>query len=129
VGAVKIHKFQLPSDKAIDGLVKLTGDEHLYLAFRKDALFLAMGKDALATLKTAVGSTDSVASAPFVFDFGVARMASVMAQTKEQLDLAAKLFPAGQSGRVRLTIEGGTTLNARLQMQLSVLEFLMKMKE
>jgi hypothetical protein len=52
-----------------------------------------------------------------------------MAQTKEQRDLAVTLFSAGQSGRVSLSVEGGSALTARLQMQLSVLEFLVKMKE
>jgi hypothetical protein len=128
-GAAKIHKFQLPSDKSTDALIKLTGDNHVYLAFREDALFLAVGKEALTTLKTAAGQTKSVASAPFVFHFDIARMAGLMAQTKEQRDLAVTLFSAGQSGRVSLTVEGGSALTARLQMQLSVLEFLVKMKE
>jgi len=129
VGSVKIHRFHLPSDKTVDALKVVTGDDHVYLAFRSDALFLAIGKDALTTIKAAVGKTDSVTSVPFVFDFDVARMASLMAQTKEQRDLAAKLFSAGQSGRVRLTIDGGSSLSARVQMQLNVLEFIVKMKE
>lgn len=128
-GGVKIHKFHLPSDKNIDALVKMTGDDHLYLAFRKDALFLAMGNDALSTLKAAAGKTDSVGSSPFVFDFDIARMAGLMAQTKDQRDLAAKLFSAGQSGRVRLSMDGGNALTARLQIQLSALEFLVKLKD
>lgn len=128
-GAIKIHKFQLPGDKTIEALSKITGDDQLYLAFRNDALFLAMGKDALTALKSAAGKTENAASVPFVFDFDVARMAGLMAQTKEQRDLAATLFAAGQTGRVRLTIAGGSTLHARLQLQLNVLEFLMKMKE
>lgn len=130
VGAVKIHKFQLPKDAKTDDLLQqVAGDNHLYVAFREDALFLALGKDALPALKSALGKTDSAASLPLVFDFDVARMAKLMAKTPEHKDLADKLFPAGKTGRVRLSIAGGTSLNARLQLQLNVLEFLVKLQE
>ena len=130
VGTVKIHRFQLPKDpKTAELLEQIAGDNHLYLAFRDDALFLALGKDALASLKAAVAKTGSAESLPLVFDFDVARMAKLMAKTQEQKDLAGKLFPAGQSGRVRLTIAGGASLNARLVLQLNVLEFLVKLQE
>jgi hypothetical protein len=130
VGSVKIHKFEVPKDAKINKLIdEIAGDNQLYLAFRDDALFLALGKDALATLKTALAKTDSAASLPLVFDFDVGRMAVLMAQKQEHKDLAAKLFPAGENGRVRLTIAGGTSLNARLQMRLNVLEFLVNLKK
>ncbi len=108
VGAIKIHKFEVPKNPQIDKLLDdVAGDKHLYLAFRDDALFLALGKEALPTLKTALAKTDSAASTPLIFDFDVARMAKLMAQTPEQKDLAAKLFPNGQNGRVRFAVEGG----------------------
>ena len=126
-GAIAIHKFELPKNPAIDKILEdIVRDRDLYLAFRADALFLALGQDALPALKTAIAAKDAAASVPFLFDFDAARMARLMAQTKEQKDLAAKLFPAGQTGRVRLAIEGGETLSARLRMQLNVLEFLVK---
>ena len=107
VGAVKIHRFELPTNPRIDPLIKdIAGDKYLYLAFRDDALFVAMGKESLPTLKTAVARTDSVASTPLLFDFDVARMAKLMAQTPEQRDLAARLFPKGENGRVRFAVEG-----------------------
>jgi hypothetical protein len=129
VGAIKIHKFEVPKNPQIDKLIDdVAGDKYLYLAFRDDALFLALGKEALPTLKTALAKTDIAASTPLVFDFDVARMAKLMAQTQEQKELAAKLFPNGQNGRVRFAVEGGTSLSARLQMRLNVLEFLVKLK-
>jgi hypothetical protein len=129
VGAVKIHRFEVPKTPQLDPLIEdFAGDKYLYLAFRDDALFLALGKKALPTLKTALARTDSVASTPLLFDFDVARMARLMAQTPEQKELAAKLFPNGQNGRVRFSVEGGTSLSARLQMRLNVLEFLVKLK-
>jgi hypothetical protein len=129
VGAIQIHKFVLPKDPKIDKIISgVAGDNQLFLAFRDDALFLALGKEALATLKTALAKKDSAGSQPLVFDFEVARMALLMAQTQEHKDLAGKLFPDGENGRVRLTIEGGANLSAHLQMRLNVLEFLAKLK-
>ncbi len=129
VGAVKIHRFEVPTNPQIDPLIKdIAGDKYLYLAFRDDALFLALGKEALPTLKMVMARTDSVSSPPLLFDFDVARMAQLMAQTPEQKELAAKLFPNGQNGRLRFAVEGGASLSARLQMRLNVLEFLVKLK-
>lgn len=129
VGPIKIHRFEAPKNPQLDSLIKdVAGDKYLYLAFRDDALFLALGKEALPTLKAALAKADSASSPPLVFDFDVARMAKLMAQTVEQKDLAAKLFPNGQNGRVRFSVEGGTSLSARLQMRLNVLEFLVKLK-
>lgn len=129
VGTVKILQFELPKDAKLDKtLDAAVGDRNLYLAFRDDALFLALGKEALPALRLAIAKKDSAASQPLVFDFDVARMATLMAQTPEQKDAAGKLFPAGQDGRVRLTLDGGASLNARLTMRLNVLEFLVKMK-
>jgi hypothetical protein len=129
VGPIKIHKFEIPKDGKIDAFLdNVAGDNQLYVAFRDDALFLAIGKEALTTLKAAVAKKDSLPSQPFLFDFDVARMATLMAQTDEQKKLAAKLFPPGENGRVRLAIDGGTSLTSRLQMRLSVLEFLVKLK-
>jgi hypothetical protein len=128
VGAIQIHRFVVPKDPKIDKIIsEIAGDNHLYLAFRDDALFLALGKEALPTLKTALVNKDSARSQPLVFDFDVGRMALLMAQTQEQKDLAGRLFPNGES-KVRLTVEGGANLNAHLQMPLNVLEFLAKLK-
>ena len=130
VGTVKIHKFELPSDPKIDKLLEVVaGDNQLYLAFRDDAVFLALGKESLATLKTVLAKKDSAASQLLVFDFDVVRMAKLMAQTPQQKELADKLFPAGENGRVRLSVDGGASLSARLQMRLNVLEFLVKLKK
>jgi hypothetical protein len=132
VGTVKIHKFELSNlskDANTAKLLDLFGDSNIYIAFRDDALLVAMGTESLATLKSAIAKTGSVPSQPLVFDFDLARMAKWTVKTPEQKELAAKLFPGGENGRVRLSIEGGAALTARLQMRLSVLEFLAKLKK
>ena len=130
VGTTKIHRFEVPKDPKLDKiLTDVAGDNQLYIAFRDDALLVALGKESLATLKAALANNDSTISQPLVFDFDVARMAALMAKTPEQKELATKLFTKGENGRVRLTVNGGARLNAQLQMRLNVLEFLAKLKK
>jgi hypothetical protein len=128
-GDIKIHKLEIPNEAKIDPMVaRIAGDSTLYLAFRDDALFLAMGQESIAILKAVLASKDAAASMPLVFDFDLARMAPLMSQTAEQKTLASKLFADGNNGRLRLVISGGESLSARLQIQLNVIEFLVKMK-
>jgi hypothetical protein len=130
VRSIMIHKFTVPSDPKIDKIItEVAGDRDLYVAFRDDALFVALGKQSLATLKSALARKDSASSPLLVFDFDAGRMALLMARTQTQKDAADRLFPKGENARVRLTVEGGPNLNARLQMRLNVLEFLAKLKE
>jgi hypothetical protein len=129
VGAVKIHKLELPADPKTNKVLEdLPGDPNLYVAFRKDAVFLAIGPQSLASLKEALGSGQPATVPVFLFDFNVARMADTVAQTAEQRDLAAKLFPAGKESRIRLVVNGGEAVTLRLDIALDVLEFFAKMK-
>jgi hypothetical protein len=129
-GSVKVHRFELPPDpKTGKVLDELPGDPNLYVAFRKDALFLAIGPSALATLKEAVASQQSGTAPVFLFDFNVARMSPTIAKTAEQKELARKLFPAGKEGSIRTVVEGGDSLNVQVNLTLDVLEFFAKMNE
>jgi hypothetical protein len=129
-GSVKIHKFELPPDPKTGKVIEdLPGDPNLFVAFRKDAVFLAIGPTALATLKEAVGTEQSGSAPLFLFDFNLGRMAPNLAQTAEQKELARKLFPAGKDAPIRLSLDGGDALTLRLTVALDVLEFFAKMKE
>lgn len=129
VGTTAIHRLEVPKTPELAKLFEeIVGDNQLHFAFRADAVVFALGEDALPTLKTALANKTSVASTPLLFDFDVARMAMLIAQTPEQRQLAKKLFPAGETSRIRASFNGGAGLSARLQMQLSVLEFLAKVK-
>jgi hypothetical protein len=130
VGAVKIHKLEIPLDpktgKTLDDLI---GNPDLYVAFRKDAVMLAIGPTALATLKEAI-ATEQAGTAPiFLFDFNVARMAPTLAQTADQKKLAQQLFPAGSDASIRVSLTGGDAVTLRLHVALDVLEFFAKMNE
>jgi hypothetical protein len=130
VGGVKIHRLELPPDpktnKVLDGL---TGDPNLYVAFRKDAAFLAIGPQSLATLKEAIGIQQTGTVPVFLFDFSVARMADTIAKTPKQKEAAAKLFTASKDGRVRLVVNGGEAMTVRLDVALNVLEFFANLKK
>jgi hypothetical protein len=129
-GSVKIHRVELPPDpktgKVLDGL---TGDPNLHVAFRKDAVFLAIGPNALATIKQAVTSEQSGTAPVLLFDFNVARMAPTIAKTPEQQKVAKQMFPAGKDANIRVVVEGGDMLSLRINVSLDVLEFLAKMNE
>lgn len=128
VGAIKIHRFEVPKNPLLDPLVEeVAGDKYLHLAFRADAVFLALGKESLTTLKAVLAKTDSVASPPLLFDVDITRMAKWLARTPKQKEQAEKLLTDGESSRVRLCIEGGTSLRAALQIRFSALEFLLKL--
>ncbi len=126
-GSTQIHKLEVPKNAATEQLIdEIAGDKYLYLAFRDDAMFLAFGKDSLAVLKSGLANTAAVDSTPLLFDADVIRLAKWLAQTPKQKDHAAKLLAAGDNSRIRVSIEGGTTLRATARLHFSVLEFLMK---
>ncbi|MSU78744.1 MAG: hypothetical protein EXS16_11705 [Gemmataceae bacterium] len=130
VGTISIHRLEVPRTPALAKVIDdVVGDNQLHFAFRNDAVFFALGEDALATIKALLVNKTPATSVPMLFDFDIARMASLIAQTPEQRKLARTLFPAGETGRIRASVNGGASLTARLQMRLSVLEFLAKVKD
>src|SRR5205807_6086192 len=100
---------------------------NLYIAFRKDAMFVSIGPGALTTIKEAVASAQAGTGPVVLFDFNVARMASTFAKTAEQKEAARKLTAAGKDATVRAVIDAGDTLTLRLHVSLDVLEFFAKL--
>lgn len=130
VGGVTIHRFDLAAAGAGKGgkdFEALLGDRTLYVAFRDDAVFAALGKGSLDALKQAVAAKGAAQAPVFVLKLDAARMAPVLARTPEQRDLAGKLFTGGANSEIRLIVEGGPALTIRLEMQLTALEFFAKM--
>ncbi len=129
VGTTPVHRLEVPKTPSLAKLLDdVVGDNQLHIAFRDDAAFFALGNDALAAIKSALANKTPAASVPLVFDFDVARMAPLIAQSEEQRKLASKLAPPGESSRLRASLTGGANLTLRLQMRLSVLEFLAKIR-
>lgn len=132
VGGVTIHRFELAAaagGKDALAFEALLGDRMLYVAFREDAVFTALGKGSLKVLEQAVASKGTAVAPVFVLKLDAARMAPVLAKTPEHRDLARKLFTGGADSEIRLVIEGGPALTIRLEMQLTALEFFAKMNQ
>jgi len=117
VGSIKIHQLDV-QDKYDAKAREVLGDNPLYLAFRDDALFLAVGEGALGALKKALVAPPAVAP-PFQATVAVARLAKFLAKAGGP-DVT---FPGTDAGTVRLSIEGGSSLRLRLTSQLSVVQF------
>jgi hypothetical protein len=129
VGGVKVHRFELPKDALDDKFFKdVIGDNTLHLAFRNDALVVAVGKGGLDAVKSTLAAKEAVASPVLRFYFDMARMANSLAQTAAQKDLAKQIFRDPGDGVVQVQIEAGASLNVRVQMRLGVLEYLSKSK-
>jgi hypothetical protein len=122
VGGVKIHKVELGGiDPNLKMLEQYLGEANLYLAFRKDAMFISLGKEGLQAIKAAI-PLNPLASTPLaVYEFDVARLVNLT--MPDQITLSKKYFPTGQGGTVRITVEGGSAITARLTTKVSVLSF------
>ena len=120
MGDVAIHKLALQGAFEPGGK-QLFGNYPAYVAFRNDAVFLALGEDGLAALKEAVAAKPQKAAA-LVLDFSAARFAVAMEQNEAAVAAARKLLSAGDDARMRLTLEGGSELRVRLTMSLSALK-------
>jgi hypothetical protein len=116
-GSIKIHRLAI-QEKYDEKARAVFGDNPLYVAFRDDALFLAVGEDALAALKKALAAPPAVAP-PFQLNVSVARLAKLLT-TAGGPDVS---FPGTDPGNVTLSVEGGSALRLRLSVQLSVVQF------
>lgn len=122
VGDVNIHRIDAQAQ--FDAKTKAAfGDNPIYVAFRKDAVFVVLGDDGLAAIKGAIAAP-ATSGPPIQFEMSLSRMAQVFATTDADRKTAEKLLRAGKSDRVRVTLEGGASLRIRLEAHLSVLETL-----
>ena len=122
IGGVKIHKVELAGiNPNLKMLEQFMGEPNLYLAFRKDAMFFSLGKEGLQAIKAAIPMTPMAGTPLAVYEFDVARLVNLT--MPDQIELSKKYFPTGQGGIVRITVEGGSAITARLTTKVSVLSF------
>lgn len=123
-GAIKIHMLDIQKD--VDAKTQsIFGDNQLYMAFRGDAWFLAGGEGGLALLKEALASKPKEAP-QFQFEMAVKRVAPVLAKTNKDVDKALDLAfgkDSSSDDKVRITVEGGKTLRARMVVPAAVVKF------
>ncbi len=127
VGGTTIHALDV--GKGLDAKAKgLFGDGPAYLAFRADAVFLALGADGLTALKEAVAAP-AAAGAPLRLEMSLGRLAAALAANEGQAKEARRLLKQGDDGRFRISLEGGPRMRLRLHVGLSVLRLLSRFNE
>ena len=116
-GDVAIHRLDLKTQ--FDAKTKeIFGDHPIYFAFRKDAVYLALGEGGLKAIKQAVVAP-TVTGPPVMMDMSLARLVQLMAKTDEKFKGMEKLLE-GKNDRLRMTMDGGELLRVRLEMNLAV---------
>ncbi len=106
----------------------LMGELTFYVAFRNDAMFYSLGKGGLDAIKGALSTPSGAAASPMVlYEVDLARLAFLAPPA--QAEKAKELFPGGQGGIVRFTVEGGPALTVRLSTKVAVLQFLGQTRE
>jgi len=118
---VAIHQAE---NKHADANAKeFLGEGPVYFAFRKDGVFVALGEDALATMKTVLGTTPK-AGKPLSVEMSLAGMAPLMArEQKGAPDAAKKAFTEKDSDKVRLTLDTSKAFELKLSVKTAVLKF------
>jgi hypothetical protein len=129
IGDVAVHRVDAQKD--FDAKAKQTFGENnpIYLAFRKDAVFIVLGENGIGALKDVL-ATEGGSAPPFRLDISMARMAPAIAaeHKDEKGDVARAAQEAfgkeAGSDRVSITLEGGSQLRGRLLIEGPVLKFI-----
>jgi hypothetical protein len=121
VKGAKIHRID--AQKSYDAKARAAfGDNPLYVAFRPDAVFVAVGDQGLEALKEALGAAPAPAP-PLRLEVEVGQLARTLAKTEAQQEAVRKVFTEADAGTMRLELEGGASLRLRFTSNLSVFRF------
>jgi hypothetical protein len=131
-GDVSIHRVTLKG--ALNKKARATfGDSPLYVAFRENAVFAAVGEDGLKAIKQAI--TAKAKAGPLVrVEVALARLAPAIishtpdAKVKKALKDA---FPdaSQEPGKITFSLAGGKALTARFTLDTSVLKFFAQVRQ
>jgi len=128
-GSIKIHRLDLPPDQnPVRDLQKTFGETSLYVAFRDDAAFLALGQDSLQILKDAIGAAATGPSPLLLYEVDFARLVPIIAPTEDKRVAARNIFRDAQDGMARLSLEGGAALRLSISTRLPVVQFLSQIR-
>jgi hypothetical protein len=118
---VNIH--QVENKNTDPNSKEFLGEGPAYVAFRKDGLFVAVGDEALDTIKSVL-ATKPAAVKPLRADMSVARLAPMLAkEQKAAPDAAKKAFTQKGSDQVRLSLDTSKGLELKLSVRTAVLKF------
>jgi hypothetical protein len=121
-GNVKIHRMEEPKDADAE-TKRLFGENPVFVAFRNDALFVSLGPDGLNAIKEAVGVQPKAGPAVY-FEMAMGPLIPTMSQYAKTGPKAVREAFGDDKGadRIRLTVEGGKALRARLSVKTPVIK-------
>jgi hypothetical protein len=127
-GTVSIHRLVAP-DMDRDGL-RIFGGNTVYLAFRDDAVLVALGSGGLGAIKDALKVAPSIGK---IMDFQITLSQLVpLADDPTANEAARKMFADKKDGddRIRLTVEvGDNTETLRLTTKTKLIEYVRRLGE
>lgn len=118
-GPVSIHRVMLKMD---DDAHRAFGNNPVYLAFREDAVFFAVGAQGLPLIREAVAVAPT-AGRVMELQMAASRLAP-LAKERAIQDVARNVFADAKDGDLlRLTLEGGNAMKLRLSVATKLIEY------
>ena len=122
-GEAKIHRFEL--GRFYGESKKIVGESPLLMAISDDAVYYAVGPDAMTILHRALTQQNDVRTpSPISLEFSIARLWPLLPAGDKNREKLQELFPAGREGSIRLNVEGGSTLSIRVTAHQSLVQFM-----
>ncbi len=114
-GTVGIHRLDLGQALPKE-CQEVFGTGPMYVAYRPDALFLAVGDDALKSLREALQAPTGPAE-PMHFELSLRRLAELRAKEHPGLEKKLdQLFGPNGEGKIRCRLQGGEALRLRIHL-------------
>jgi hypothetical protein len=125
IAGATIHRFDLRNFYGDDKEAKeILGDGPIVMAVRDDLWCLAVGPDAMLTLRKALTKTDDAPVPPLAVEFSLARLWPLLPANDKNRAKLQELYPPGNEGGLRFSVDGGSSLNVRVSAHLSLVRFL-----
>ena len=123
IGEFKVHRLDVASTFDANAR-KLLGDNPIYFSFRKDAAFVVLGENGLAALGEALQASPE--AAPTVRGtLNLKDLVPLMKQSDPRAEgLAKKTFSKAGDDAITLTVQGGHSLQMRLEAKSPVIKFM-----
>ena len=116
---VNIHRV---TPKHLDpNTAELFGKEKVFVALRKDALFMSVGDAGLDRMKTALAAKPTTGKLLHL-QLAASKVVILGNKPKEMKEAIAKAFGEKEGDKMSLTLDGGDKLDLRLSMDLAVIK-------
>jgi hypothetical protein len=127
-GDVAIHRIDIKDRLEKDkNAKKVFGDASLYMAFRKDAVFVTLGEKGLEAIKAAIKTKASTCGLVRT-DITMSRLVPLISAVNKNeaiTKLVKEVFgDSKDSGKIHITLDGGKALTGQLTMTGAVVHFM-----